>query len=159
MALELVPESSPIIPLQALYYGMNNGGVFITNFATDERPEIAGNSVIMMGGALYRSNGPTPITIPGGLTNGEVYIKLVSSIDGLTLNPEFTNTLPDFDEQKQGRYTVDDSLVLNYGMTYAASGPIFSDKWQMLYVGNAYIKFRGSDNAIIADKITSVVFN
>lgn len=158
MALEIVPESSPILPLQALYYGMNNSGLFITEFDTTAKPVIAGNSVIMLGGKLYRSNGTTDIAVPVGLSNGTVYIKLIPSIDGLTLSAEFTSILPAFDVTKQGRYDGDD-LILNIGMTYASSGPTYSDKWQMLYIGNAYIKFRGSDNAIVADKITGAIYS
>lgn len=156
--LDIVSEASPILPLQALYYNMNGSGLFLTEFDTTAVPAIAGNSVIMVGGKLFRANGSVSITDPGTLVDGQVYIELVLATDGLSVEPTFTNTFPDFDEAKQGRYS-GDNLVLNIGMAYLSAGPTYSDKWQLLYIGNAVIKFRGSDNAIVADAISGVIFN
>jgi hypothetical protein len=77
--------------------------VSLTNFDTDNEPEIAAGSKVEIGGALFEFSANESITGWGGIGNdNDVYIKLV--VDGTSVTAEFTTSAPSWDTAKHGWY-------------------------------------------------------
>ncbi len=74
--------------------------VSITNYDNDSEPEIAAGSMIEVNGALYEFD--VDEEIGGSPSDGDVFIKIIPS--GVTCSAEFTNTEPEWDDEKGGWY-------------------------------------------------------
>lgn len=107
--------------LQSLLYSLMQNTCHLTEWDTLNTPEVAENSYIQHGGALYRVN-DSDSAIAGAPANGRVYIKVTEAADVLTFS--FVNSAAGYSWNSvyNGFYHVDSTQLLPYILYKTASG-------------------------------------
>jgi len=107
--------------------------ISLTEFDTDNEPEIAAGSKVEIGGALFEFSALESITGWAGIGNSnDVYIKLV--VAGVAVTAEFTTSAPTWSTSKQGWY---DALDRYIGGLYKDASGDYTAKY--LYEGRDLI--------------------